>query len=158
MNKNYKFFTKRKTCVVSTIICTLVLHLITRISPAVLLLDSDTLNIYKNNMLIISIENPIELLDPENEGVLPIYIPSNLGISRFMMTELYTLEFSKKGKVISRIRILTPKTTRAITLIDRNSFSQYEWNILHDRYVILRESFEFFTFGQGFFDNLSDML
>lgn len=123
-----------------------------------ILLDADTLNIYSNNELVTTVNNPIYMLDAY-KGIVGVYVTNTffLGISRIRMSELYRLEFVKDGKIISNIKILTPKNQNAIDKIVQSG-SNGSWRKLDDHYVIMTENYQYFAFGVDFFKNLSKIL
>ena len=59
------------------------------------------------------------------------------------MSELYRLEFLKDGKVISSIKILTPKTQKDIDKINEKSGTQ--WREFDGHFVIMSENFQYFS-------------
>ena len=122
------------------------------------LLDADTLNIYSNNKLVTTVNNPVYMLDTYKD-IVGVYVTNtlSLGISRIRMSELYRLEFIKDGKTISSIKILIPKNQKAIDKIVQSGSNGY-WMELDNHYVIMTENYEYFAFGADFFQNLSEIL
>lgn len=122
------------------------------------LLDADTLSIYSNNKLVTTVNNPAYMMDTFKDIVgVGLTNTSQLGTSRISMTELYRLEFVKDGKIISTIKILTPKTQKAIDRVNQSGSNSY-WREFDDHYVIMTENFQYFLFGADFFKNLSEIL
>jgi len=122
------------------------------------LLNADTLKIYSNDKLITTVDNPAYMMDTFGDNIVGIYLTdtSKLGINRRSMSELYRLEFLKDGKVISSIKILTPKNQKDIDNINE-SFGT-EWREFDDHFAIMSENFQYFLFGESFFENLSEAL
>ena len=122
------------------------------------LLDADTLKIYSNDKLITTVDNPAYMLDTFGDDIVGISLTdtTKLGINRRNMSELYRLEFLKDGKVISSIKILTPKTQKDIDKINEKFSAQ--WREFDGHFVIMSENFQYFLFGKIFFENLSEAL
>ena len=122
------------------------------------LLNADTLKIYSNDKLITTVDNPAYMMDTFDDNIEGTYLTdtSKLGINRRSMSELYRLEFLKDGKVISSIKILTPKNQKDIDNINE-SFGT-EWREFDDHFAIMSENFQYFLFGESFFENLSEAL
>lgn len=122
------------------------------------LLDADIMYIYKDNTLVTTVNNPADIMDTFNGSVaISLTDTSYLGIRRISMAELYRLEFVKDGKIISKIKILTPRTQKAIDKIDQNNLKAY-WKQINGHYIIMTENFQYFSFGEHFFENLSEIL
>jgi len=123
------------------------------------LYNADTLNVYSNNKLVTTVNNPRHILHTFNENIVGVYVTNtlDLGISRIRMSELYRLEFVKDGKTLSRIKVLTPRTQNAIDKIFKRE-AQDNWRELDGRYVIMKEGFEYFGFGPDFYRNLTETL
>lgn len=122
-----------------------------------ILLEADELCIYKGSELVTTVKNPAYMLDTF-KGTVGIYVvdESDLGINRFNMKELYRLEFLDNNKIISSIKILTPKTKKGIDKINRNN--GINWRKINGDYVVLYENTYYFLFGDKFFENLSQIL
>lgn len=123
-----------------------------------ILLDADILRIYSNNTLIATVDNPGYLVDVYNGSIGVGWIDtSSLGISRINMTEIYRLEFVKDGKIITNIKVLTPRNQEAIYRIEQRNIKNV-WRELDGHYVVMTENFHYFSFGSDFFENLSKVL
>ncbi len=162
MKFNSPFRFKRKGKILITLLVIFLLIVITEpmfsLKNYTDLLDADTLSIYSNNELVSTINNPAYMMDTF-KGIVGVGLTdtSQLGISRISMTELYRLEFAKDGKIISNIKILTPKTQKSIDKINQSGSNSY-WREFEGHYVIMTENFQYFLFGADFFTNLSEAL
>lgn len=125
-----------------------------------ILLHADTLRIYSGDTLITSVDKPAFMMDTlENTVGIGVTDTSELGIRRKEMQELYRLEFSKNGKVISNIKVLTPRNQEAINEIyQRSLHNEWYWRELDGHYVVMNENFQYFFFGADFYENLSEVL
>lgn len=121
------------------------------------LLDADTLNIYENDALVVSV-NPEHMMDTYN-GHVGIYLTNTtrLGIGKGHMKELYRLEFLKEGKTISKIKVLTPGTPQAMEKAGQSNLDS-EWMKFDDHYIVLYEKQQYFLFGKNFFEHLDSVL
>lgn len=123
-----------------------------------LLLGADTLRIYSQNELIATVDHPADILDTFNGGVgVGVTDVSNLGIHKTNMKELYRLEFLKSGKVLSAIKIMTPKNQKAIEQIKKRNCGD-TWQVFDGQSIILAENHQYFLFGDAFFQKLSEIL
>lgn len=78
---------------------------------------------------------------------------SQISLKRVDLAELYTLEFIKKGRLISTIEILAVRSNDKLTEEVTGSFRKF-----NGKYVVMLEKGYYFIFGQGFYDNLSKLL
>lgn len=120
-----------------------------------ILLNTDTMKVYSKDTLITVVNEPGYMMDTFNGSVgVGIVDSSMLGVSKFGMLELYKLEFIKDDKIISVIRIFTPKNPNDF---DNHILEGY-WMKFEDNYVIMNENNHYFLFGEGFFNELTKVL
>lgn len=161
MNSVVSFVAKHKIkilIVLSIVLAILAVTLLFRRPDFNRLLDADTLYIYQNNMLITSVDHPSHMMDTYNNSVA-VYCTnsSQLGVRRAEMAELYRLDFTKDGKSIMQIKILSPRTQQTIDKIAKSD-AQNEWIEFNGYYIVMNARFQYFLFGTHFFENLSDIL
>ena len=117
-----------------------------------LLLNADTMKVYSNGILITAVNEPGYMMDTFNGSVgVGVVDSSELGVSRFGMSELFRLEFIKDDKTISIIKLFTPKT---LDDVDKHTLADI-WMEFEGNYVIMNENGNYFLFGEVFFSELA---
>lgn len=164
MKKICSFFVKRKEAIIGFIIGAIA---VTLLDIAVtyffipikstgfgtelgILADADELNVYADDSLIYSTPDPFSIL-PLYKGTVVTSSLGRLKVTRAMLKELYTLEFLDDGKVISKIKVMTPRNPD-------NEDKFEDWRTLDGHYVMLCQKDYYFSFGQEFLDNLSEAI
>lgn len=160
MNSIFTFIGKHKIkmVIVFLIILIFLLQPMFTLKNYDILLDADTLRIYSDDELIATVDNPAAMLDTFQGAVgIGVTDASNLGIHKTSMKEIYRLEFLKSDKILSRIKIMTPKNQKAIERIKQSNCG-HAWQVFHGRSIILTENHQYFLFGDVFFQKLSEIL
>ncbi len=118
------------------------------------LLDADAMNVYNNGSYIGTFADPKNIMDTFNGAVgVGVVDLSQISLKRVDLAELYTLEFIKKGRLISTIEILAVRSNDKLTEEVTGSFRKF-----NGKYVVMLEKGYYFIFGQRFYDNLSRLL
>lgn len=106
------------------------------------------LNIYGNNEWIATSDSPKDMFEIINDDTLMVRTVniSDLGVSGLNITVLYELELIKNDKIISNIKVLSPKAEEDVRKINelKKSNSTY-WYQLTGTCVILHEDFSCFA-------------
>ena len=114
------------------------------------LLDADAMN----DSYIGTFADPKNIMDTFNGAVgVGVVDLSQISLKRVDLAELYTLEFIKKGRLISTIEILAVRSNDKLTEEVTGSFRKF-----NSKYVVMHEKGYYFIFGQRFYDNLSRLL
>lgn len=117
-----------------------------------ILLNADTMKVYSNGILITSVNEPRYMMDTFNGSVgVGVVDSSELGVSRFGMSELLRLKFIKDDKTISVIKLFAPKNPDDI---DKHTLADI-WMEFEGNYVIMNENGNYFLFGDDFFSELA---
>lgn len=143
------------TIIILLVLISLTMNSIFGLKNYSILLDADTMKVYSNDILTTVVNEPGYMMDTFNGAVgVGVVDSSELGVSRFGMSELYRLDFIKDDKTISVIKLFTPKN---FDDIDKHTLSDI-WMEFEGNYVTMNENGNYFLFGKDFFSELAKVL